>query len=199
MSQQINGRTLSSDDPRAPFLRTVGQTENVLAGVRSDQLDQPTPCSEYDVRTLLGHLVAVLRRMEVVASGGSAFDVPEVLMDVADDAWLARFQQERAGVEAAWDDDTILDRVLVLPFGELPGRVALSGYAMEFTAHGWDLAKAVGTDDLLDPELAETLLPTAQQMLGADGREGVPFDDAVEVSADAGPYDRFAAWLGRRP
>lgn len=196
---QINGKQLPADDPRVLFLRTVAQTEDVIASVRPDQVDQPTPCDEYDVRTLLGHLVSVIRRVEVVGAGGSAFDVPQVTTDVADDAWLDAFRQARTAMEETWSDDAVLDRVLVLPFGEMPGRAALAGYSMEFTAHGWDLAKAVGAVDRLDPELAEAVLPTAQRMLAADGRDALPFDPVVEVPAAAGPYDQLAGWLGRQP
>ncbi|MQA05593.1 MAG: TIGR03086 family protein [Streptosporangiales bacterium] len=180
-------------------MRAVAQTEDVIASVDEEQLDEPTPCAEFDVRTLLGHLVSVIRRVDVVGSGGSAFDVPPVAADVTDDAWLTAFQRARAAMEETWSDEAVLDQVLVLPFGEMPGRAALDGYSMEFTAHGWDLAKAVGAVDRLDPQLAEAVLPKAHRMLAAEGREQLPFDPVVEVPAGAGPYDQLVGWMGRQP
>ena len=85
-----------------------------------DRLAGPTPCTEYDVRHLTGHLVAVLRRIGYVAGGGHAYDVPSIVLDLPDDGWSAAAEANAAALRSAWADDAVLDRVLRLPWGEPP-------------------------------------------------------------------------------
>jgi uncharacterized protein (TIGR03086 family) len=187
-------------DPRVALLRAADQAVAVVGLVTPDRLAAPTPCAEYDVRHLTGHLVAVLRRIAYVAGGGHAFDVPSIVLDVPEDRWAAAAAANAAGLRAAWSDDAVLDRVLRLPWGEVPGRGAAMAYVQELTTHAWDLAAALGRPDVLDPRLAELALVAAHRYLPAQPRGGpIPFEAPVEVAADAPPYDRLVAWLGRDP
>ncbi len=62
--------------------------------------------------------------------------------------------------------------------------------------HSWDLARAIGADDRLDPALLtfvdEFLSPQVEAWRGAGA-----FGPAVEVGADASAQDRFLAKTGR--
>ena len=187
-------------DPREPLFRAVDQALGLVALATPDRLGDPTPCAEYDVRHLVGHLVAVLRRIGYVAGGGHAYDVPSIVLDLADDAWLPAARANAAALRAAWADDAVLDRVLRLPWGEVPGRGAALAYVQELTTHAWDLATALGRTDLLDPALAELALVAARRFLPAQPRGGpIPFEAPVEVADDAPVHERLVAWLGRDP
>lgn len=187
-------------DPREPLSRAVDQAVTLVGLVTPDRLADPTPCDDYDVRHLVGHLVAVLRRIGYVAGGGHAFDVPSIVLDLADDAWLPAAEANAAGLRVAWADDAVLDRVLRLPWGEVPGRGAAIAYVQELSTHAWDLATALDRRDVLDPALAELALVAAQRFVPAQPRGGpIPFEAPVEVAADAPAYDRLVAWLGRDP
>jgi uncharacterized protein (TIGR03086 family) len=187
-------------DPRDALFHAVDQAVAVVGLVRPADLPVRTPCAEYDVRQLTGHVVAVLRRIAYVAGGGHAYDVPSIVLDLGDDAWAAAAAVNAADLRAAWSDDAVLDRVLRLPWGEVPGRGAALAYVQELTTHAWDLATALGRADVLDPGLAELALVAAQRFLPAQPRGGgVPFEPPVEVAADAPVYDRLVAWLGREP
>ncbi|HYY10109.1 MAG TPA: TIGR03086 family metal-binding protein, partial [Kineosporiaceae bacterium] len=111
-------------DPRPALLGAADQAVALVGLVTPDRLGDPTPCSEYDVRHLVGHLVAVLRRIGYVAGGGHAFDVPSIVLDLPDDGWLLAAEANAADLRAAWADDAVLDRVLRLPWGEVSGRGA---------------------------------------------------------------------------
>ena len=190
----------TATDPREFLFRAADQAVAVVGLVRPDRLPAPTPCDEYDVRHLTGHVVAVLRRIAYVAGGGHAFDDPSVVLDLPDDGWSAAAAANAADLRAAWADDAVLDRVLRLPWGEVPGRGAALAYVQELTTHSWDLATALGRPDVLDPGLAEPALVAAQQYLPAQPRGGpIPFGPPVQVAADAPPYQRLVAWLGRDP
>jgi uncharacterized protein (TIGR03086 family) len=87
--------------------------------------------------------------------------------------------------------------LFVVPWGKVPGRVALSGYVREVVAHGWDLAVATGQPAELDPELGAFALEVSRRSLPAGGRDGIPLGPVVEAPAGAGVYAQLAAWLGR--
>jgi uncharacterized protein (TIGR03086 family) len=186
-------------DPRPLFLLAGGQAVALLKELSPAELDGPTPCTDYDVRTLAAHMISVLRRITHVAVGGNALDVPGVT-DVADGEIGSTATAALAALEQAWADDDVLDRMLTLPFGTLPGRAAALAYTQELTVHAWDLATAVGRAEQLDPSPAEAITPVVQQFVPAQPRGGpVPFGQVVEVPESAGAYARLVGWLGRDP
>jgi uncharacterized protein (TIGR03086 family) len=196
---QASPTSAQGADPRPLFLHAADQAVGLLAGLAPSELDGRTPCTEYDVRALAGHLLSVLRRITHVAGGGNALDVPQVTrLPDAEVGGTAKTDRDR--LAQVWSDDAVLDRVMVLPFGTLPGRAAALAYAQELTVHGWDLATAVGRQGALDPALAAAVLPMAQQFVPAAVRGGpVPFGPVVEVGPGHGPYAQLVGWLGRDP
>jgi uncharacterized protein (TIGR03086 family) len=189
-------------DPRPLYCRAVAQTETIVAAVTPDQFDLPTPCPEYAVRTLLAHITGGLTRTALVGEGDpDALAQPAQASGISDDGWPAAYRTAAARATAAWADDAKLDTLVEVPWGKVPGRIALSGYVQEVLAHGWDLAQATGQPTEGDPELANWALAISRRILPPEirGQEGVPFGPVVEVPADAGPYTQLAAWLGRQP
>jgi uncharacterized protein (TIGR03086 family) len=187
-------------DPRPLYERARAQTAELVAAVKPDQLDDPTPCPDYTVRGLLSHLAGGMNRAAHVGDGGNALDVPAKVDGVPDDGWPAAFRAASERATAAWADDAKLDEPRQVPWGTVPGRGVVTGYVQEVLVHGWDLAKATGQPTEGDPELAEFALDSARRFVPADRRGGpVPFGPVVDAPAEAGPYARLAAWLGRQP
>lgn len=187
------------DDPRPMFLRTADQARRAADEVRVEQLAQPTPCTELDVRALLGHLLTVFRRTSTVMTGGQALDVPQVTTGVADDGWPAAFQEARAELADAVADAAVLDTTYTFPFGSVPGFAALRMFTCELGVHTWDLVKATNQHLPLDPEVGVAALAAAHQGIPAEPRESMPFAPVVPVPDDADVYDRLVAWTGRNP
>jgi uncharacterized protein (TIGR03086 family) len=105
-----------------------------------------------------------------------------------------------AEVTAVWADDAVLDAVLRLPFGTLPGRAALATWVGEVTTHTWDLAVATGQTPAWDDAVVAVGLTAIRGKLPSAGRgPGIPFADAVPVPDDAPPVELLVAWLGRDP
>ena len=187
-------------DPREIHQRAMAQTESIVAAVEPGQLNLPTPCTEYDVRALLSHMVGGLNRIAVVGEGGDGMAVDPRADGVPDDGWPAGYAAARARVTVAWAADARLDALVEVPWGKVPGRIALGGYVQEILTHGWDLARATGQPTELDPELASWVLAVAQRILPPEPRGGeIPFGPVVRVAPDAGVYAQLAAWLGRQP
>jgi uncharacterized protein (TIGR03086 family) len=189
-----------NQDPRPLHRRAIAQTETAVAAVTPDQLALPTPCTEYDVRALLSHIIGGLTRAALVGEGDpGALARPAMAEGVADDSWPDAYRAAAARATAAWADDAKLDALVEVPWGKVPGRFAIAGYIQEILAHGWDLARATGQPTEGDPELALFALAGAKRILPPDirGNDGVPFGPVVDVPADATPYTQLAAWLGR--
>ncbi|MFE9332058.1 TIGR03086 family metal-binding protein [Streptomyces sp. NPDC006925] len=188
-------------DPRPLYARATAQLATLVAAVRPEQLDAPTPCTEYDVRSLLGHLVGATRRISAVPGGGDGkgADVPEWTADVPAGQWPELFEDGRTRMLEAWADDALMETVVTVPWGRVPGRLALSGSVMETAAHTWDLARAIGWSGTLDEEVGRFALGVAQQAVPAAGREQLPFGDVREALKGADGYGQLAAWLGRDP
>lgn len=167
--------------------------------MRFHQLDNSTPCADYDVRRLLGHVVAVLRKLARVGVGGDARDVADPVANI-DDGWAAAFDQARGELERVWADDAMLDQMFTLPWATLSGRAVLDAYTHEFTVHSWDLAHATGRLTELDADLAARALVSFREFVPAERRaEQGPFGPPVPVAHDADPYTQLAAYLGRQP
>lgn len=189
----------TADDPRQGLLKAIALAGRTVAAVRPEQLDGPTPCTEFTVRRLAGHLVAVLRRIALAGRGGDVASLPTVVDDLADTAWQEAWDAAVREVEAAWADPAILGRTLALPFGNVPGAAAAAIWTSEFTVHTWDVATATGQLPDWDPEIVEIAYAAMTRGLPAGPRDGAPFDAPVDVDADAPAIDRLVAWCGRKP
>lgn len=190
----------STHDPRPLFARSLAQAEQQVVAVSPNELTNPTPCTDYDVRALLGHMLAVLHRIARLGAEVDAADIPDVLDGIADHGWAEAFAQGRREAEHAWVEDAKLDRPVVLPWATMSGRDALDAYTYEFTVHSWDLAHATGRTAGLDPELGELALHEFGRFAPPEQRsEQGPFKPVVPAPEDADVYTRLAAYLGRRP
>lgn len=185
-------------DPRAQFASSLDQVERQIEELGPDDLDRPTPCAAYDVRTLLAHLVAVLRKLELVQHGGDMTQVDDPATDLAGEEGDA-FRRARANLERAWRGDSALDPDYSVAWGTMSGRDLLDAYAHEFTVHAWDLAQATGREVDLDVPLAHAALDWYTRNVPAEGRsEDGPFAPVVAVGSDADPYTQLAAFVGRQ-
>ena len=185
------------DDPRPALLRAADQ----IAGLVTPDLplDAPTPCDGWTVGDLLAHVLTVHHRALRVGPDDRPTDVPHQLPRDSAARYVDDLAAARAGLRRTWADDEVLDRVISVPWGTVPGREVGWGYAQELAVHAWDLATALHTTDVLDPEVAASVLDVVRVLLPAEGREHVPFGAVVEVPDGAGPYDRLVGWLGRDP
>lgn len=185
-------------DPRPLYREALAWVTALMAEVRPDQLTDPTPCDEFDVATLMGHLVATVDRARVIGEGGDPATVPLVATAAVDDEWSAAYRIASETMWVVWGDDALLDATVTAPWGRVPGRAAIWGYLNETLVHGWDLATATGQPAETDPALAESALAVARRAIPESPRGGqVPFGAVVESAEGAGPTERLANWSGR--
>jgi uncharacterized protein (TIGR03086 family) len=176
--------------------RALQGTLDILTKVRPKDLNAPTPCASWDVRTLVNHFIGTTRWWAVTIAGDG--DVADA--DYASGDFVAAYEESARIAVAAFGADGALDRTVRLPFGEFPGGVLRDLATMEQFTHGWDLARATGQPTDLDPGLAAGLLSQARLAItgalrGPDGQ--ALFGPAREAPAGVGPAGQLAAFLGR--
>jgi len=187
-------------DTMAAHARALAQTGEIIAGIRPDQLQLRTPCSRFDVRELLNHLLGATWVFAKVGAGEPAAR-PDASTDLIGDDPAGAYEAARSATANAFAQPGALERMWSMPFGDVPGAIAQSIHCVELTSHAWDLAKATGQLDRLDPELGETVLVLARAIVTPQIRndQGDPFAAEVPVDSSAPVYDRLAGFLGRQP
>jgi uncharacterized protein (TIGR03086 family) len=175
-------------------------TAAVLAGVEAQQLDGTTPCASWKVRQVINHVVGGTTYFAVTAETGVA-PTGGATVDFCAGDYVTEFNRGAARAVKAFEAEGVMERILQLPFAELPGAVFVNIATTDTFTHGWDLARATGQSTDLDPELAAILLAFARTFLsdalrGSDG--SAPFGALVEAPPGATAADELAAFLGRR-
>lgn len=186
----------AAPDPRPQLTAALDQIHAEIVDIDTADLHRPTPCAEYDVKTLLAHVVAVVRKLAVVGNGGVMAQVADPADDTED--WAGTFGRARADLEQVWQTDSLLPESYTLPWGTMSGCDLLEAYAHEFTVHAWDLCRAADHRTELDPQLADAALDWYRRTIGTEDRsDDGPFAPVRPVADDADVYTRLAAFVGR--
>ncbi|MFN0091701.1 MAG: TIGR03086 family metal-binding protein [Acidimicrobiales bacterium] len=170
--------------------------EPLFAQITPGNLEDATPCAEFDVGALAAHLIDGLRSFAAVAAGGElALDLDP---DLTKEDAAAAFRRARDQLVDAFGPDA-LARVYPMPWGDTPGRQLLGFELIELTTHGWDLARALGQDGEQAAEAASAALDAARLWVDDSVRVPGMFGPEVTPPPDATPTERLAAFLGRDP
>ncbi|MFI7600026.1 TIGR03086 family metal-binding protein [Actinoplanes sp. NPDC049681] len=168
----------------------TGEMGRLIAGIRQEQWSGPTPCADWDVRALVSHVVQGSARF-AVALGGE----PQA---TTADPTAAGFERNAAVLLAAAGRPDAASRIVEVPFGRVPGAVALHLQLTELLVHGWDLAVATGGRAGFSDQLAAQELEFTLGALASVPPDRQPFAPPQPVRDDAPTLDRLAATLGRR-
>lgn len=179
-----------------PLAQAFDHTTKVLSGVDAEDLDNPTPCTEWDVRTLVGHVLGVVTNMGRGARGEAIPSDPAVTSLEADLA--AQFRTVADATLAAWATRAADDTVNV-GAGPMPVAAALSVNLIDTTTHSWDIARGTGQDAQIPDQVAATVLAVAQGFVTDEIRGFAGFGSPVAAGEGASPTDLLVAFLGRRP
>jgi uncharacterized protein (TIGR03086 family) len=176
-------------------------TAALVAGVRDDQLDAPTPCPAYSVGDLLDHLGG----LSVAFTEAALKDTPEGGHEPSADGsrlepgFRDRIGAALSGLAEAWRAPGAFDGMTMAGPVELPADVAALVALNEVVVHGWDLARATSQPYEPDAASVQACLDFATSFEAPDEADGGPFGPPVDVPSDAPVLDRLAGATGRRP
>jgi uncharacterized protein (TIGR03086 family) len=181
------------------YARSVERFLAAVDRVPADRWAAPTPCPDWDVRSLVNHVVGEERWMVPLLEGQTIADVGDAL----DGDLLGDAPHEAAAVAgtssvAAMSAPGATERTVHLSFGDFSGADYGWQVLADHVVHTWDLAAATGSDRALPADLVEAVAGwwTGWQ----DGYRGAgAVGPAVELEGDVSPQDRLLASFGRAP
>jgi uncharacterized protein (TIGR03086 family) len=178
----------------------AAETARVVAGAaKTASLDQPTPCPDWDLRTLLNHTILWTSYSAERRAHGES--VAEELMSkdfTAEPGYAEAYQAQLDRAVQAWSKPEAWAGDRSVMGNATPAADIAAMLIMEMVLHGWDVAKATGQDYHCDGELAQSVLATVQAQ-GDMFRQYEGFAAIVPVPDDATAFDRALALSGRDP
>jgi len=180
--------------------RVVDTTTAVIDKTTTDQLANPTPCTEWTVKDVINHMVGGATMFAISVEEGS---VPDDLLGK-----LMGGDNVGADPKGAWATASdramkafalpgAMDKIVKLPFGEMPGGIALNIAIFDVATHACDLARATG-QQVTDTELLAGALAIGQQMVGPELRVPGVFGDEQAADAQASAEEKLLAFAGRK-
>jgi uncharacterized protein (TIGR03086 family) len=180
------------------FARAVGEFDRRVKRVGSDQWNDQTPCTEWRVRDLVNHLVYEDKWAPPILAGktieevGDAFE-GDLLGQDPKSAWTGAAQEAIGAVGRERTDE----RTVHVSFGDIKGRHYISQLLCDHVIHAWDLARGIGDDERLDPELVEFAYNYLKPQAQAWRSPGV-FGPEVEVDPETDLQTKLLGLSGRR-
>lgn len=174
------------------YERIAQRFGELIVNCPADRWDDPSPCPGWTARDVAAHVVANHRRA-VAGLDGSGHRAPGRHEDLVQ-AWDAA----SAAIKDALRDPSKAHVLLGEEFGRIPFEEFVRRMACADTLiHGWDLARATGQEETLDPEAVAVATAV---LLPEDGAIRVPkaFGAKVSSAADADAQTRLLNFLGRQ-
>jgi uncharacterized protein (TIGR03086 family) len=177
----------------------AAEVARVVAGVRDEQLGDPTPCEGRSVAAQLDHLVGLTLAFRLAAEKTPAEGAPSASADALAADWRDRLPAQLDALAEAWRSPEAWEGTAVAGGVEMPapamGVVALD----ELVVHGWDVAVATGQRYSVADADAEACVSFAGAVGESPEERLGLYGPRVPVPADASPLDRLLGLTGRNP
>jgi uncharacterized protein (TIGR03086 family) len=156
--------------------------------VAASQLESPTPCDQWDVRSVLDHTIESQRYFGATARGEEASPPGPTPPSFIGDDPVASYEAVRQETLRAYREPGVVEKT-----GPLLGIASA-----DQLVHGWDLARATGQDATMPEDLAAAALAIIDGQL-TDQRRKNAFKPAIAVPDDAPIQDKLLGYTGRQP
>ncbi len=184
---------MTLEDYAAAYDRYAAVFTDRVRGVADGDWDDPAPPAGWRARDVVAHLDWVRGFLE----GGSDVRLEEG-PDASEDpvgAWTALDQQVRALLnDPATAERTYASQML----GTMPlGRAIHQFFTADVFMHTWDLSRATGQDETLDPQMARQLRQGLESMPAEVLRGSGQFGPPQPAPEDADEGQKLMAFAGR--
>ena len=180
-------------DIQERYERVTARFTEVVRAVPAGAWENPSPCEGWTARDVVGHLTEWIPAF----FGGQGVAFPPV-PSVEDDP-VSAWETVQTSIATALADRTVAATRIETPFSaqSFAETVDMIVTGDVFT-HTWDLARATGQDESLDPDQLQRMVAAVgampEEALRADGMFGPP----LEVPPGADDQTKYLAYLGRR-
>jgi uncharacterized protein (TIGR03086 family) len=169
----------------------------VLTRLTTNDLARPTPCTEWNVGRLLGHIAGRAVITTQTGQGASLTTFPDETTLVDHDQPGTALQQLLDRAVSTWQGRD-MTAIVTTPLGEMPAAGLLTFAAQDIFVHTWDLAHALELAPLFDPAHVTAFDATLHATITDDVR-AMFMAPAIDIATDAPAIDRLVAFTGRQP
>jgi uncharacterized protein (TIGR03086 family) len=190
---------METKNQSAEMAAVAAEAARVITGVPEGTLNAPTPCGDWDLRTLLNHTILWTSYSAERRAHGESVD--EALMNkdfTADPGFREDYAQQIGKAIDAWSDPAAWAGNRDMMGSLTPAADIGAMLLMEMALHGWDVARATGQEFSTDAQTASALEDIVQAQAELF-RKYQGFADAVEPPRNATAFERALALAGRDP
>jgi uncharacterized protein (TIGR03086 family) len=197
-----------NEDLRPLHRIAVLASVDLVSTVTVDDLSRATPCVGWSLCDLLTHMTVQHRGFAAAARGHgndeAVWQTGALGEQVAADP-AGTYAAAAAEVIDAFAGDGVLEASFALPElgpgAAFPGALAIGFHYIDYVAHGWDVARALGRPYELPADVVAAATPLALFVPDGDFRalDNAPFGPVIPSPEPAGDLDRILAHLGRSP
>jgi len=183
----------------AEMAAAAAEAARVVSKVPEGTLDAPTPCGDWDLRTLLNHTILWTSYSAERRAHGES--VAEDLMNkdfTADPGFREDYARQISKAVSAWENPDAWAGTRNVMGDATPAADVGAMLLMETALHGWDVAAATGQDFSVDDATARALEDIVQAQAELF-RKYQGFADAVEPPRNATAFERALTLSGRDP
>jgi uncharacterized protein (TIGR03086 family) len=175
---------------------------DLVGRVEPEQWSNPTPCPDWTVRMLVGHLIAGTQGYCELLRGAPPETVRSILERQSEAAGpdpVAALENAVLSIRAAFAEPEALERTVHHRIGDMPGGQLMAFWIGDVVIHSWDLATSIDAEPELDEQLVEFVYghyaPIAQG--GALYTQGWFVAPTRPLPEDATPLERLIQLVGR--
>jgi uncharacterized protein (TIGR03086 family) len=177
--------------------RALEATGRVIGAIPADSWLVSTPCSAWDVRGLVNHLVSGNLWAAQLGAGRTIEEVGDRLDgDLLGTDPVAAYAASARAAAAVFHRPGALDGPCAVSYGPVAGSVYAGHRFIDVLIHGWDLATATGQDAALDDDLVQACRQAAEPQIDVLRASGA-FAQSVPMPPDSSQQARLLAMLGR--
>jgi uncharacterized protein (TIGR03086 family) len=175
------------------YRKNAASLTKLIEQVPPDAWEKPSPCEGWKARDVIRHVVETTGWF-LDRAGGKVADGPS-----PDDDPLGAWTNARDTMQKALDDPAMASTEYDTPMGRSTLEQTVGTFGVgDLVVHAWDLARATGLDERLDPDevhrLYETMKPNDEML-----RQSGVFGPKVDVPDDADEQTKLIAFTGRTP
>lgn len=183
------------------FPLTIAQAvTQITAGAVASDLSSPTPCSQFDLKMLVNHLIGTTAALARVGRREplDPADPYGAHHDATDGDWPALLSANIFELARDWAHPQVWQGTVDMGGQAMPAPMIGEMAVAEVALHGWDIAQSTGQRLVIEDDVAVELLRSIEETAEL-GRHLAAYGPEVAVDAQASPFARALAASGRRP
>jgi uncharacterized protein (TIGR03086 family) len=183
----------------AEMAAAAAQAARVVSGAPDAPDATSTPCTDWDLRTLLNHTILWTSYSAERRAHGESVAQELMTKDfTAEPGYQADYAAQIGRAVQAWSDPKAWEGDIGVMGDATPAADVGAMLLMEMVLHGWDIARATGQGYTCEDAVAAAVLDTVQAQAELF-RKYEGFKDVVPVPDDAPALDRALGLSGRDP